>query len=271
MQINWFTVIAQIINFLVLVWLLKRFLYHPILKAIDEREKKIASELKDAETKKAEAIKEQDEFRKKNEKFDADKNELMSKAVTETAEERRKMLDEARDEAKKLSTKLEAASKEAHENMNHEISERIEQEVFAVTRKTLTDLASVSIEEQSVKVFIKRLNELKEDEKKQFISSFNSVANTILVRSAFDLPSTLQADIQKTIVGILGDKARLEFKTAPELISGIELTTNGYKLAWSIAEYLRSFEKNISEKIKVKPKEEPKKVEVVEKPVPKEK
>ena len=65
MQINWFTVIAQILNFLILVWLLKRFLYKPILNAIDEREKKIASQLKDADNRESMAKKEQDEFMKK--------------------------------------------------------------------------------------------------------------------------------------------------------------------------------------------------------------
>ena len=55
MQINWFTVIAQIVNFLVLVWLMKKYLYQPILQAIDEREKKIAAELADAISKVAEA------------------------------------------------------------------------------------------------------------------------------------------------------------------------------------------------------------------------
>jgi len=49
MLIDWFTVGAQIVNFLILVWLLKHFLYKPILDAIDAREKKIAAELADAE------------------------------------------------------------------------------------------------------------------------------------------------------------------------------------------------------------------------------
>ena len=65
MQISWFTIIAQIVNFIVLVWLLKRFLYKPILKAIDEREKKIATQIKDAEAKDALAKKEQFDFAKK--------------------------------------------------------------------------------------------------------------------------------------------------------------------------------------------------------------
>ena len=69
MPIDWFTVVAQAINFLILVWLLKRFLYKPILHAIDEREKGIAAQLAEAEAKKAEAQKERDDFQHKNEAF----------------------------------------------------------------------------------------------------------------------------------------------------------------------------------------------------------
>jgi len=53
MLIDWFTVGAQALNFLILVWLLKHFLYQPILNAIDAREKLIAKELADADAKKS--------------------------------------------------------------------------------------------------------------------------------------------------------------------------------------------------------------------------
>ena len=65
MLLDWFTVGAQTLNFLVLVWLMKRVLYKPILDAIDAREKRIALALADAAAKKAEAQKERDEFQKK--------------------------------------------------------------------------------------------------------------------------------------------------------------------------------------------------------------
>ena len=52
MLIDWFTIGAQALNFLILVWLLKRFLYRPILNAIDARENLVARELSDADAKK---------------------------------------------------------------------------------------------------------------------------------------------------------------------------------------------------------------------------
>ena len=102
MLINWFTVIAQAINFLILVWLLKRFLYKPILHAIDEREKGIATQLAEAEAKKAEAQKERDDFQHKNEAFDQERSALLKKATDEANAERQRLLDQARKDADAL-------------------------------------------------------------------------------------------------------------------------------------------------------------------------
>jgi len=268
MKINWFTVIAQVINFLILVWLLRHFLYKPVLKAIDEREKKIASQLKDAADKETKAKKEQDEFAKKNEAFDQKKKGLMDKAIAETNVERGKLLEIARNDAAALQSKLENALKATQEKLNHDIVQKTQQEVFAIARKTLADLSSVSLEEQSAKIFIKRIKELKKDEKKQFSEAFKLGSNLtagkqspILIQSAFDLPEKQQIEIKKAVNEILGSETQFQFKTAPEIIGGIELNSNGYKLAWSISEYLNSLQKSISETLNlVTKKDETKKV-----------
>ena len=95
MLIDWFTVGAQALNFIILVWLLKRFLYKPILDAIDAREKRIAAELADADAKKAEAKKERDEFQHKNEEFDEQRAALLRKAT----ERRRPNVSDSRQRA----------------------------------------------------------------------------------------------------------------------------------------------------------------------------
>ena len=260
MKINWFTVIAQIINFFVLVWLLRRFLYKPVLKAIDERENKIASELKDAKAKETEAKKEQAEFLEKNEKFDQQKKKLMDNVIAETNEEREKLLEEARNEAAVLRSKLVKSLDAMQENLEHDIAQKTQEEVFAITRKTLKDLASMSLEEQSVNIFVNRLKELKNEEKKKLTDAFKSGSDFILVQTAFDLPSKQQTEIKSTVNEILGTKTQFQFNTVPKLISGIELTSNGYKLAWSISEYLSSIQKSISETMKAELKEEPEKI-----------
>ena len=154
----------------------------------------------------------------------------------------------------------EKASKEVQDNLSAEIEQMIRKEVFAITRKTLTDLASVSLEEQSVNVFIKRLNELKDEERKQFILAFKPGTTPVLVRSNYELLANRQTEIKNSFDNLLGTETRFEFKVTPEIISGIELTANGYKLAWSVSEHLNSLEKSIAETIKEKQKEGPEKL-----------
>jgi F-type H+-transporting ATPase subunit b len=246
MQINWFTVIAQVLNFLLLVWLLKRFLYKPILKAFADREEKIASQIKDAESKDAISKKEQAEFSKKNETFDKERKGLMEKVVSETNEEKEKLLEVARKDAVELRFKLEKAFYEMQENKKSELMQKTQYEVFEIARKTIVDLTSVSLGEQSAITFIKRLKELDGEGKEQFLDAFKSSSNPILVNSAFDLSLKQQTEIASAVNEIIDSEIQLQFKTAPRLISGIEISSNGYKLSWSILEYLNSLQKSIS-------------------------
>ncbi len=111
MLIDWFTVGAQVLNFLILVWLLKHFLYKPILNAIDAREKRIASELADADAKKSEAQKERDDFQNKNKVFDQQRSAQLSKAADEAKVERERLRNATACIARKLSASLCASSR----------------------------------------------------------------------------------------------------------------------------------------------------------------
>lgn len=244
MKIDWFTVIAQIINFLVLMWLLKRFLYQPILSAIDERETNIKKQLLDAESQKKEADQAKDEFNHKNEIFDKEKDELMQKAASEAKVEGDTLKENARKEANELKDKLEKSFTEDQATKNNDIAKRLKGEVLDIARKTLKDLSSVSLEQQTVEVFLQRINELKADEKSSFSEALKG-GKPILVQSAFALSANQHSLIQKTISELLKTENAFEFKINPELINGIEILTNGYKLSWSVTDYLGSFEEDV--------------------------
>ena len=254
MLIDWFTVGAQALNFLILVWLMKRFLYKPILHAINEREKRIATELENADKKKAEAQKESDEFKRKNEEFDQQRAALLKKATDEAGAERQRLLDEARNAADALSAKRQEALRNEEYNIHQAISRRTEQEVFAIARKALTDLATVSLEERLGEVFTRRLREMDGQAKARLGEALKKAPNPALVRSVFDLPAQQRAAIQNALNETFSAEIHIRFETAPDLISGIELTANGQKVAWSIADYLASLQKGVEELLKEKDK-----------------
>jgi F-type H+-transporting ATPase subunit b len=247
MPIDWFTVVAQAINFLILVWLLKRFLYKPILHAIDEREKGIAAQLAQAEAKKAEAQKERDDFQRKNEAFDQERASLLKKATDEAKGERQRLLDEARKDADSLRAKRQDALRKEQRNLSQEITRWTQKQVFAITRKTLADLATTSLEQRMGDVFVQRLRALTGAAKEQMAAALKNSTQPARVRSAFDLPPEQHAAIHKALNETFSADIHIQFETVPELVSGIELSTNGQKVAWSISDYLAMMEKSAGE------------------------
>jgi F-type H+-transporting ATPase subunit b len=258
MLIDWFTVAAQALNFLILVWLMRRFLYHPILNAINAREKLIAGELADAATRKSEAQKEHDEFQKKNEAFDQQRAALLTKAMDEAKAERARLLDEARQAADALSTKRrDSLINDAH-NLNQALNLLTQKEVFAITRKALADLATTSLEERMGEVFTRRLRTLDGHAKSVLGEALKKNFEPAVVRSVFDLPAEQRAAIQNALNETFSADIHLRFETAPDLIAGIELSANGQKVGWSITDYLGSLEKEVGRLLKPEARPQPK-------------
>jgi F-type H+-transporting ATPase subunit b len=257
MLIDWFTVAAQALNFLILVWLMRHFLYKPILNAIDAREKRIATELADAAAKKAEAEKDREEFQHKNEEFDQQRAALLIKATDEANAERGRLLDEARKAADALSAKRQETLKNDVKNLNQAITRRTQEEVFAITRKALSDLATTSLEERMGEVFTRRLREMDNKTKEALGAALKTTPEPAVVRSAFELPTEERAKIQNAINETFSADVHLRFETSPDLVSGLELTANGQKVTWSIAGYLASLEKGVDELLKARDKPEP--------------
>ena len=240
MLIDWFTVIAQMLNFLILVWLLKRFLYAPILNALDAREKRIAAELAGAAEKQAEAHAERETYRRNNEALEGQRDELLRQATAEAAALREKLMAEARSDAESLQAKNRQQINDEYQSLTREIARRTQASVFAIAKKTLADLADADLEERMVNVFIKRL-EAMDDEEKQRLSVMLS---SVLVKSAFELPKPLRARIEEAVREFTA--AGISYEIVPELASGIELIVHGQKIAWSINDHLSLLEQEVN-------------------------
>lgn len=256
MLIDWFTVLAQTVNFLILVWLMKRYLYKPILNALDAREKRIAAELADADAKGAEAGAEREEFRRKNDEFDRQHTALLNKAKEEAAAERQRLLDTARKDAASLRAKLQDGLSSEYQGLHEEIGRRTREEVFAIARKALKDLADAGLEGRMAEIFIQRLRELEGAEKSRLAALLKSPDTPALVRSAFSLAPEMRASIERAIKQTFAAENPVKFEIAPNLVGGIELILQGHKIAWSIGDYLASLENDVSALLKAQHKPE---------------
>ena len=256
MLIDWFTVIAQLINFLILVGLMKRFLFKPILKSIDAREKRIALALADADLKKTEALQEKIIFENKNNQFNQQRQQLLETATEEANIERQRLFTDAQQAADDFSAKRQEAWQREQQSMKEELIRHTREEVFAISRKTLTDLADTALEQRMVDVFSDHLHSLGKKQITALVGSLQNSPGQMHVRSAFELSPAQQSAIQQTLTEMLPSGLNesnmstlnmVSFVVDPQLICGIELTIDGQKLAWSIHDYLSSLEERVSD------------------------
>ena len=245
MLIDWFTVVAQGLNFLVLVWLLKRYLYKPVLAAIDAREKHIASAIADAEREKTAAAQERQTLEEKRAALDGEGAAVLKQATAAAAAERVRLLAEARAEADVLREKQTAALREDQIRLCGIIAHRAQQEVLAVARKVLDELAGASLEERVVAVFLRDLRGLDAPAKQTLLAAFGGTTDAA-VRSAFDLPEAQRALIRQGVNEEFSMSSTLRFDVSKEMLCGLELSVGGQKLSWNIADHLRGLEQRIA-------------------------
>jgi F-type H+-transporting ATPase subunit b len=245
MLIDWFTVGAQALNFVILVWLLKRFLYKPVLDAIDAREQRIAEQLAEAARTMAEAQKERDDFGRQRAAIEQQRAALLDKARDDADAERKRLLDEARRAADALSDKRREALRNDIRVLSGSIRTRAQHEVLAIARKTLGDLASAELEDRMIAAFVPRLRELSASAKEEFAAALKSSSTPPRLRSAFELQPAQRRAIEAAVKETFSVDVPLRFETAAELVCGVELATEGQTVSWSITDYLSTLEASL--------------------------
>lgn len=246
MTIDWFTFFAQILNFLVLVWLLKRFLYQPVLDAMEAREKQIASRVEEAEEAKRVANEEADVHRDKIRELENTREKLVEEAADEVKAWREEHMQGAREEVEQARNEWYHGIEREQHAFIRELQKRAASHVHRLTEHILKDLANADLEQQAFEVFLERLGDITASERKQISDALGNSEKHVYVESAFELTEAQIERIKQVIHRGLQEELKVDFRVEPDLICGIELQAAGYKVAWSAEEILESMEEDLS-------------------------
>ncbi len=247
MLIDWFTVAAQIINFLVLIALLKYFLYGRILEAMDKREQNILSRFEEAEKSKQEAGQEAEAYRAKNREWEQQRHDMLAQAGEEVETRRQELIREARAEVGRLEARWQQAMQRQQAAFLAELRRRAALATCALSRRALSDLASAELEELVARVFLKRIRTLDETAMEALRRAAEQAGGQMVVRSAFEVPATTRKAIEAALEDGLAPGLQVRFERAPELVCGIELKVHGQRLAWSLDSYLENLEEALGD------------------------
>lgn len=244
MQIDLFTFVAQIVNFIILMVLLRAFLYKPVLNAMDERERKIAERLEEAEEKREQAEEEAQHYQEQRQQIDEERRRILGEAQEEAKEQREQMLNTARDEVEEEKSSWYAALERQKEEFLQNLRERASQQVVNITRRLLSDLADAQLERQIVRTFTGRLSRADE---KDHIETALAEAEELTISSAFTLSDEMRDEIETALHEQLDRAIDLNYQQDEGLIAGIRLHNPKYELSWSIDDYLYTLEESIRE------------------------
>jgi len=244
--IDYFTTAAQIVNFLVLVLLLKHFLYRPVLRSMDEREMKIASRLEEAEKKLAEAEQRAQSIKKIEQDLEESRGRMLAKAEEEAQAYKKDLAEKARKEVEMSGAGWRKSLEHQKEELLADMRRSVSDEVYIVARKAIKDLADDELEVRIIQTFIKRLQRMDEQELRAFKELLKSPKRRVVVRSAFEIPMEGRQRIHEALQERFGVEMDLRFETDPKLISGIELSANEIRISWSVSGYLDDLEGKMS-------------------------
>jgi len=245
--VDWFTVGAQVFNFLVLVLLLKKFLYGPIVRAMDKRQARLVQIRREAEDGRQQAQEKIDEYETKRRRLE-DKSERMLAQARQEAEDRKKeLLREARQEVDQKRAAWYGSLEREKQAFLGELRSEAGRKVLEIAERALRELADADLEERMSEVFLGRLGEIEEADRQALAAAVKGSEEGLVVRSAFDLPVETQKKISRAIGQRLGLGEQVRFLTSPEIVGGIELRAGGYKIAWSLKDHLDSLAADLAQ------------------------
>ena len=236
MLIDWFTVAAQIVNFLVLVALLKRFLYGPLIHAIDAREQRIAAQVAEADQKNRSAAERLAEAQGQLAELQSKCEATLIAARDDAEHQRVEMLQKARTSVSASETKWRGEMDRERAVFLEEMRRRAASEILAVTRQALAGLASADLEHSAIEAFLAQVKQLDP-------STLRSLcANDPAIATPAELSAETQQQIRDAIEIRLGSPLQLRFERAPGMPWGIELRGGGLRIGWTPDSYLDALE-----------------------------
>lgn len=237
MLIDPFTVVAQIINFVILAVALKYFLYDRVIAAMDTREAEIARRLDEADGREAAAAAEIEAYRVRTDQFDHDRVGLFDEAQADAAKHREVLLDRTRHDVDQARQQWHRGLHAEQRDFERELRRRTSHEVIELSRQALSDLAGTDLEHAVIEMGLHHLADTSDARE----ALFGALADggVMAVHTSFVLGPDQQRTMSDRITALMGGlDTPISFETDPNLVLGIEFRGDGTAVCWHAADYL---------------------------------
>lgn len=223
MSFSWTTFALQVVNFLVLLWLLKRFLFKPVSAIVAERKREIARAQAEAEAARQSAEQARKDFESRQAGIETERQGVLDRARAQLADERSKMIEAARADIEKLKAAALRRIEEERDSAARELFDRSIQIAVGLAQRLLRQFSAPGLEELFLERVLDHLDHLSTTERTALLAEFGRDDAPLIVATAYPLSSTGESRWRTSLSERLGSRAQIAFATDKELIAGAEL------------------------------------------------
>ena len=245
MELNWSTFVLEVINFLVLIWILKRFLYQPILNVIAERRRLVEEELAKARTTESEADALRQQYVGRLEAWEAEKGEAKEQLALEIEQERARRLSELAAALEQEKEKARVAEARQQAEKAHVLAQQALEQGAMFSSRLLEQAAGPELEARLLDLLIAGLAELPEEQRRRLSDQWREPSPSAQVCSAYEL-SADQRERLEAALKKLADVADIRFRRDESLIAGLHIEVGAWVIAANVRDELKGFTELIS-------------------------
>jgi alternate F1F0 ATPase F0 subunit B len=241
MNISWFEIVAQIINFFIILFILQKLLYKPVMNAMKKRQEAISKSRIEADEKMQNAEELINEYDEKIAKIQDEKRDILDDARKQADEKKESLLTQYKEEAESKRSAYLKEIDDEKENVKKKLKKNLGSSAVKIASHILDNISSKELEEEIFNTFKSNLEDLSSK-----LTDFDALKEeNVVIHSFRDLSENEKNTIENVLRNQMKNLRNIEFETDPELILGYEINLETYTVHTSIRKYLSEIEKEI--------------------------
>lgn len=240
MRIDWTTFVLEIVNFLVLVWILKHFLYKPVRDVLNQRRAAIGRTLEEARETEERATALKSQFESRLAEWEKEKTQARARLDAELNEERTRQMHALTQALAEERERDAAREARLREQMRQETEARALAQARGFATTVLARLAGPELEARLMDVFIEDFSVLTTEQTAGLRAACRTGARAD-VATAFPLSPAQRRRIADAIAAQAGHDVPLDVSEDATLVAGLRIAIGPWRLALCLGDELAFF------------------------------
>ena len=244
MGLSWSTFLIEIVNFVVLVWLLTRFLYQPVHGAIAKRRATIAAQLSEASELKARSDALEKQYNERLAAWEREKAQLKAQFEAKLGELRSAREAALASELDRQRQQEAVAARARDADRERDLERAADKKAATFSSLLLSRIASPEVETRIVDIALADLNALDDASRAALAQARTSESGAVVVTTRYPLDDARRASVSQGLSHVLGADANIRFEQSDALVAGIRIDLGTASLGADLADELQWFAEN---------------------------